>query len=307
MHSHSHNHSVDNQSLVKCSTYITVGGVCLIIIAKLFGWFITESATLLASLIDSLLDVCISVMNLIAVHYAMRPADHEHRFGHGKAEDIAVFSQAIFFGLSGIFVIYVAVQRFFVPNESILSGGLVGIWVLVFSIVITLLIVLFQRYVVSKSKSNIIEADSLHYFVDFLTNIVAVIAIMMASYWKSVIFDNVAAIVIAIYIIYNSMVLLKKAFKNLMDHELDDQQKQIIIDVIKSHSSILGFHDLKTRYAGTKPFIQFHLELDMNMTLKEAHKISTAIEKDILMHFSNAEIIIHQDPEGVEETVYYKD
>ena len=120
-------------------------------------------------------------------------------------------------------------------------------------------------------------------------------------------FDNITAIAISVYIIINALKLFRKAFNNLMDHELDEQERQVIIEVIKAHKEILGFHDLKTRYAGIKPFIKFHLELDENMTLKQAHMISIEVEKEILAKIPNAEIIIHPDPEGIDEDISYKD
>lgn len=313
MSTHSH-HSItkglpseQNQKLMKLSTYITVSGVSLIIIVKIFGWFATDSVTILASLIDSLLDICVSIMNLSALHYALRPADHEHRFGHGKAEDIAVFSQAVFFILSGIFLIFTATKRFFNPSELVLGSGPLSIEILIFSMVITLLIVMFQYYVMKRAKSHVIEADSLHYLTDFLSNFSAIIGIGIATYYKIPAFDNITAIAIAIYIIFNASKLFKRAFNNLMDHEMADDEKQMIIDIIKSHVKVNGFHDLKTRYAGIKPFIQVHLELKANMTIKEAHIIAHEIEHAILLKIPNAEIIIHQDPEGVDEEVSYLD
>jgi ferrous-iron efflux pump FieF len=297
----------NNQKLIRLSTYITVIGVSLIIIAKLYGWFLSESVTILASLTDSLLDICVSIMNLLAVHYALQPPDHEHRFGHGKAEDIAVFSQAVFFFLSGLFLIGKSAERLFNPNEQIISSSSEAINILIFSIAITTIIVIFQRHVMKHSKSHIIEADSMHYLTDFLTNIGAIIGIMIASHWNIVIFDSLTAIAIAIYIIFNSIKMFKKALNNLMDHELDEEDRQKIIEIIKKHKKTLGFHDLKTRYAGVKPFIQFHLELDKNMSLKQAHDISDEIETSILNIIPDADIIIHPDPEGVHEEVSYKD
>lgn len=296
-----------NQKLMKLSTYITVLGVSFVIIAKLYGWFITNSVTMLASLVDSLLDICVSIMNLLTVHYSMQPPDNEHRFGHGKSEDIAVFSQAVFFGLSGVYLIFTSLQRLFLRDHEAIQFGSQGISILIFSIVITLGIVLFQRYVMSKAKSNVIEADSLHYFTDFLTNICAILGIIVATYWNFPIFDSITAAAIAIYIIVTAYKMFKRAFNNLMDHEMPEDEKQMIIEIIKSHKKILGFHDLKTRYAGVKPFIQFHLELDENMTLKHTHVIATEVEKAILNNLPNAEIIIHQDPEGVQENISYKD
>jgi cation diffusion facilitator family transporter len=296
-----------NQRLIKVSTYVTVVGVALVILAKLYGWFITNSITMLASLTDSLLDICVSMMNLITVHYSLQPADHEHRFGHGKAEDIAVFVQASFFAMSGIFLIFTSVNRLLAPNEQLIRDSLEGVVILVFSTIITLGIVLFQHYVMRRVKSNVIEADSMHYFTDFMTNICAIIGIVVATYWHIAIFDSIIAIAIAIYIIVNSIRMFKRSFNNLMDHELDEKDRKMIIETIKSHKKVLGFHDLKTRYAGAKSFIQFHLELDENITLKQAHIIGIEVEQSILNKIPNAEIIIHQDPEGIDENIAYKD
>ncbi len=298
---------LDQNKLLRFSSYFTVFGVSLIIIAKVYGTFITSSATMLASLIDSLLDVCVSIMNLITIHYSLTPPDHEHRFGHGKAEDLAVFIQSSFFGISGLYLIFNAIERLYNFQDYSLNNSNEGILILIFSITITLAIVIFQRVAMSKAKSKVIEADSLHYLTDFLTNICAIIAIFFASYFKINWFDSLAAILIACYIIFNAIKLFNKAFKNLMDHELEDSEKQLIVESISSHSQVLGFHDLKTRYAGVKPFIQFHIELDENMTIKQAHKIAHEIEEKILLKMPNAEILIHQDPAGIEEKVFYKD
>ena len=299
--------TIHDQKLLKLSTYCTVGGVLLIIIAKTFGWFITESVTMLASLVDALLDICVSSMNLLAIHYALQPADHEHRFGHGKAEDIAVFCQAVFFALSGVFVIYAAIGRFFTPNEHVVNAGSIGIYILLFSVLMTFIIVSVQRYVMKRAISNVLEADSMHYFSDLLTNIAAIIGIVITTYWQLPMFDNIMAIAISGYIIFNAVKLFKRSFNNLMDHEMDEADRQMIIDLIKSNKKVLGFHDLKTRYAGVKPFIQFHIELNENMAIKEAHQIVTELELAILAEMPNAEVLIHQDPEGVVENISYKD
>lgn len=306
-HEIGHLHIPRNHKLIKFSTYVTVSSVLLIIIAKLYGWISSNSVTMLASLIDSLLDICISIMNLLTVRYSLQPPDNEHRFGHEKAEDIAVFVQSTFFGLSGIYLIFNSIVRVISLEEAKTNYTIEHIYILVFSTVITLFLVLFQNYIAKKTKSQVIEADLLHYATDFLTNTCAIIGIFVAMHWNTPVFDSIAASVIAIYIILTAIKMFKRAFRNLMDHEMADSEKQTIIDTIKANKKVLGFHDLKTRYAGMKPFIQFHLELDETIQLKDAHLIAIEIEQDILDKFPNAEIIIHQDPEGVIEKISYKD
>lgn len=293
--------------LMKLSTYFTVFGVSLIMLLKTYGWFATSSVTILASLVDSALDICVSIMNLFAVHYSLQPADHEHRFGHGKIEDIAVFLQSLFFGASGIALIFEAIMRFNTQNEQVIETSRISISIMLCSIFINLMIVSFQRYVIKRSNSQVILADSMHYFVDFLSNIVAILGIAMASYFKLSIFDEATGLLIACYIIYNAHKLLKNSYNNLMDRELDDDAKQEIKDIITSHKEVLGFHDLKTRAGGGRTFIQFHLVLDKKMTLDKTHDIVTEIEEKIIEKFPNAELIVHQDPEGVEEHVTYTD
>jgi len=306
------NNSISNKisnsdKILKTSTYITVSGVSLIILVKIMGWFMTSSVIILASLVDSLLDVCVSTMNLLAVHYSLRPADNKHRFGHGKIEDLAVFSQAVFFGLSGIGLIMAAIQRFYNPHDSVVETSSISMWIMSFSIVVTVVIISFQYYALSKSKSNVIKADSMHYFSDFLTNIMALIGIFVTSHWKIPSIDSVTAIGIAVYIIYNAYKLLITSFNNLLDQELDEEQRQIIIEILNSHKEVISFHDLKTRRVGAKPFIQFHIVLDSEMKLKKSHNIVTDLEEQVMKKIPDAEIIIHQDPEGVEEEVSYVD
>ena len=296
-----------NNQLMRLSTYLTVAAVSLIIIAKLYGWFVTESVTVLASLLDSLLDACVSVMNLLAVHYSLQPADHEHRFGHGKAEDIAAFIQSVFFGISGIIVTYTAVERFFHPSEQLIESSATGVSVLLFSIIITVIIMAFQQYVIKRTRSIAIETDHLHYATDLLANILAIIGIVIVHYLKLSIVDNITAIIIACFIMYAAIKMFKKALNNLMDHELNEEDRKIIIDVIRNHNGARGFHDLKTRHAGTKVFIQFHMELDNNLTLEQAHIIAVEVENLILAQLPHAEIIIHLDPEDVDEKVSYTD
>jgi cation diffusion facilitator family transporter len=308
MHNHNHTHhhfgfTKDSSKLVKFATYASVTAASIIIVAKIIGWMVTGSLTLLASLADSALDITASIINLVAVHYASKPADNEHRFGHGKAEDLSVFTQSAFFTFSGLFLGFEAIRRLFYPE--VVENSQIGIAVMVFSIVITALLVSFQQYVIKRSKSNVIEADKLHYVSDLLVNLAVIVSLLITSKWKITYIDSIIALIIAAYILNGALKLLKRAFNNLMDHELDEADKKIILDIVKNHPKVIGLHDLKTRLSGNKAIIQFHLEMSGDMTLNEAHVISIDIEGEILAHFPYAEIIIHQDPEGADEKVEY--
>ena len=295
----------NNAILVKRATFfaVIVAGVSILI--KLIAWFSTNSLTILASLFDSTLDIASSLVNMMAVYYAVQPPDNEHRFGHEKAEDLAVLTQSIFFAISGIIVIFSAVNKFF--HIEAISEGHTGMILIFFSIMLNFVLILYQKYVIKKTNSSVIKADNFHYVIDLITNLVTILAIALSTYFSFHYADPIFAIFIAIYILYGSWGLLKGAFKNLMDHELSDSEKELIKQIITSDQRIIGFHDLKTRLAGNKSFIQFHMVLDPKIILLDAHYIAVDIETKILEKMPNAEIMIHQDPDGIEEEIEYKD
>ncbi|MEQ9115603.1 MAG: cation diffusion facilitator family transporter [Rickettsiales bacterium] len=289
--------------LVKLATNCSMFVAIVIVSAKVFAWFYTSSATILASLADSVLDVFSSLINFIAARYAIQPPDNEHRFGHGKAEDIAVYTQASIFAASGIFIFVVSIKRMLDPVT--IEHGTIGILVMVFSIILTILLIAFQSYVVKKTQSKIVKADKLHFSVDLLSNLAVIVALVMTSFFGNMYIDPIFAICIAFYIFYGAVKLLRDAFKNLMDHEMDDEDRNMIKKIISDNKKIKGFHDLKTRHSGRRAVIQFHLEMDGRMTLYDAHKISDEIEKGILKLFGDADIIIHQDPCEINEEVEF--
>jgi cation diffusion facilitator family transporter len=281
-------------ALVKIATSASVISAFIIIIGKLIGWAMTDSLAILASLTDSLLDIVASIINLIAARYSLQPPDHKHRFGYGKAEDLAVFTQSSLFGISGIFLLVNAAKRMMYPEP--IENNMIGIWIMAFSMGVTLILVIIQRYVIKKTNSQVVKADQLHYSVDLLSNAVVILSLFLSSKLDSDIIDPLFSIMIALYILYGAWHLLEGAFKNLMDHEFDDKEREAIFNIVLQHHKVKGLHDLKTRYSGPRPFIQFHLELDGDMSLKEAHHIAEEIEAKLLQRFTDAEITIHQDP-----------
>jgi ferrous-iron efflux pump FieF len=172
---------------------------------------------------------------------------------------------------------------------------------MVFSIVLTVLLVAFQRYVVRKSGSIAIDADSLHYQTDVLINLGVMLSLFLSSSLGWVYADPLIAILIALYIVKGAWGIGQSALAILMDRELEDEDRQKIRSIVMAHKEVLGLHDLRTRSSGVHVFIQFHLELDGDMRLKQAHDISEEVERELMEAFPNAEVIIHEDPEGVEE------
>lgn len=291
--------NIDKAKLMRWAGYASVFTAAVIIVLKLGAWFYTDSLSLLSSLVDSLLDILVSIINLVAINYALRPADEEHRFGHGKAEDIAGMFQAAFIAGSALLISIQALGRFFSPHP--VQHTMIGIYVMLIATVLTLALVVFQRYVVRKTGSTVVTADSLHYITDIAINMIVMISLGLSyrSGWQWL--DPLFGIVIAVYILRAGWRVGVVAFDRLMDHELDEKERRKLIEAVLSHPEVMGLHDLRTRRSGITPIIQFHLELDGDMTLSNAHHISDEVESFILKDYPDAEITIHQDPDDHEE------
>jgi ferrous-iron efflux pump FieF len=284
--------------LMRLATYASVSVAVALIITKLVAWFMTDSVSLLATLIDSALDAAAAILNMIAVRHALTPADKEHRFGHGKAEALAGLGQAMFIGGSAVFLMLEAFGRFFHPKAP--QAIEVGIGVMIISIIATLGLLAVQRHVISKTNSTAIKADSLHYKTDLYVNASVILALILAAYgWAG--FDAIFAIGIGIFILYSAWEIVQHSTHDLMDRELSDEERQQITDIVLANSRARGMHDLRTRKSGLTYFIQLHLELDGKLLLSEAHEIADEVETSLLGVFPNSEIIIHEDPAGLVE------
>jgi ferrous-iron efflux pump FieF len=285
--------------LMRLATYASVSVASILVVTKFAAWLMTDAVSLLSTLIDSFLDVGASLLNLIAVRHALEPADKEHRFGHGKAEPLAGLAQAAFICGSAGFLLIEAGERLFHPKA--IENTDIGYVVMVLAIVLTLGLVGFQRYVVNKTGSVAITADSAHYQMDVLVNASVIVSLWLVSSFGLTWADPVFAITIAGYIIWGAWKIGTTALHMLMDRELSDQDRQKIGEIALAHPGVKGLHDLRTRSSGNLVFIQMHLEMDGDMSLLDAHAISDAVEARVKEAFPNAEVLIHEDPEGIEE------
>ncbi len=265
----------------------------LLLIVKVAAWWITGSVSLLASLIDSMLDIAASVVNLVVLRYSLQPADREHAFGHGKAESLAALAQAMFISGSACFLILNGVDRFFRPHE--LKAPEYGIYVSLLAIVVTFALVLFQRHVVKKTGSQAIAADSLHYQSDLYMNGAIMVALGL-SWFGVKQADAVFAVGIGGFILYSAFKMVKEAIQTLLDRQLPEEEIAQIRQISLSVDGVLGIHDVRTRMSGPVRFIQLHLELDDKMPLIEAHRISDDVEAKLCDAFPGADVLIHQDP-----------
>ncbi len=285
--------------LMKLATYASVSVALVLIVSKFAAWLMTDAVSLLSTLIDSLLDVGASVLNLIAVRHALEPPDKEHRFGHGKAEALSGLAQAAFITGSAAFLLLEAGERLY--NPRLIENTNVGYGVMMLAIVLTLGLVTFQGHVIRQTGSVAITADSAHYKMDVLVNVSVIVSLFLVSRFGWTLADPLFAIAIAVYIIWGAWRIGQTALNMLMDRELGDEQRQKIIEIAGTNPEVKGVHDLRTRSSGNRVFIQMHLEMNGDITLVAAHIIADDVEARIMKAFPTAEVIIHEDPEGIEE------
>ena len=285
--------------LMRRATYASVVVASELILAKLFAWLATGSVSVLSSLLDSLLDIAASIVNLIAVRHAVTPADREHRFGHGKAEPLAGLGQSAFIAGSAAFLAVEALHRLFNP-ESV-EHSTVGIVVMLVSIVVAVGLVRYQRSVVAQTGSLAIGADELHYRGDIILNGSVIVSLVLSDTlgWRFV--DPLFGAALAVWIVWSAWQITRMSLTQLMDREIPDADRARIRAIAQSHDEVRAVHDLRTRAAGPTAFVQLHIEMDGDMSLAHAHEVSDEVEAKIHAVFPNAEIIIHQDPAGIEE------
>ena len=291
--------SAEAGRLMRLATYASVSVAATLVAAKFAAWLMTDAVSLLSTLIDSLMDVSASFLNLIAVRHALEPADKEHRFGHGKAEALAGLAQAAFICGSAVFLVIETGERLF--NPQAIENTAIGYAVMVLAIVLTVALVGFQRHVVAQTGSLAITADSFHYRMDILVNAAVIVSLMLAGGLGWMWADPVFALAIAAYIVWGAWRIGMTSLNMLMDRELGDENRRLIAAIALAQPGVLGLHDLRTRSAGSQVFIQMHLEMDGDISLHESHVISDHVEAKVKEAFPTAEVLIHEDPEGVEE------
>lgn len=298
------NTTSSSQLMVRAANAAVVVAFTLILI-KAWAYNVSGAVSMLGSLLDSLMDILASLINLVAIRFAVVPADDDHRFGHGKAEAIAGLVQAMVIFLSALFLMVEAGRKMFNPEPVMETDK--GIIVLMISIVLTVALVVYQRYVIRKTGSVAITADHIHYSGDILMNFGVILALFLSGYMQYYYADPVIGLLVAAYLIYNVRQIGRNSIDMLMDREMEEADKGKILEIIRTHVEVRGVHDMKTRKSGLNIFIQFHLEMDGGITLSEAHIISDAVEAEIIAVYPEAEVLIHADPEGYIEAVSFSE
>lgn len=291
--------TAQQNKLKKRAATASVTLAATLIFLKSLGVFYTGSLAVLSSMIDSLSDLFASTITYIAVRVSSQPADMSHRYGHGKAEALSSLLQAAFIMGSGLFVLYDGILRIFYPQP--LEETKFGILVMVTSLILTLLLIAFQRSVAKRTHSQAIRADAAHYMVDVITNSSIILTLLVVSAFEINWFDTLTALIVSAYLLLNAYKLAKDAVSLLMDKELDANIRTNIEKLVISCDHVEGLHDLRTRDLGGQYMFELHLELDGNLSLFDAHKYSDEVENKIKQLYPNAQVIIHQDPAGLFE------
>ena len=289
--------------LLRRATLASSLTACALALIKGAAYAYTGSVAVLATLIDSLMDLGASLLLLFAVRYSLKPADDDHRFGHGKSEALAGLGQAVFIAGSAALLIAQAVDR--LRHPVALTDVPSGIAVMAASIAVTIALVLYQRHVARVTGSSAIAADALHFTTDIATHLAAIAALVLAAFGVNRI-DPVLAIGIALSTAFAALQIGRNALAVLMDRELPPEVQERIRTLALAHAEVAGVHDLRTRQSGGTKVIQFHLELDGQLALDDAHRISVEVERAIRGEFPEADVVIHEDPVGLREVQRFR-
>lgn len=278
------------------SAGLASAGVAVLLVAvKLWAFGQTGSLSVAASLADSAMDLIVSLMALGALIYAAKPADEDHAFGHTSAEDLAALGQAMFVLISAGVIGTAAVMRLIQPDSPPLRAEGAGIAVMVFSVAVTLALVLWQGWVARKTGSRVIAADRLHYLGDLLPNIGSIVALLASARWGLGDIDNVVALAAAVMLALGAWRIGAGAGDALMDRRADPAIIQGIAEIVRNWPEVRGFHDLKTRTAGSVIFVNLHIELDGDQSLRRAHDIGAGLRRAITSQYPQVDLIIHKD------------
>ncbi len=267
----------------------------VLVLAKLWALGQTGSLAIAATLMDSALDLLVSLGGLVAIAYAARPADDDHQFGHNSAEDLAALGQSIFILISATVIAIAAIMRLLDPEVTLPEREGRGMIVVVFSICLTLGLVWWQRRVAAQTGNKVVEADSLHYLGDLIPNIGALLALWASAQFGLGQVDSIVALGAAVFLAIGATRIGKSAWDALMDRQADAEMIAGIEAIAAKHPGVYGFHDLKTRVSGSRVFVNLHIELDGDQTLHEAHAIGASLRSEIMKTFPKADVLIHKD------------
>jgi len=286
----------DANALNRSAALASIAVALLLVGLKVWAVFATGSTAMLGSLADTALDLVASLATLIGVWVAAQPADEKHRFGHGKAEALAAMFQVVLISISAIGIAFRAVDQWLAGSRPEAAEG--GIVVSAIAMGATLALLAWQRHVIRQTNSLAISTDHVHYQSDLLLNLAVIAALALDSYAGISGADPMFGLAIALWLGWGAWGASQEAVKQLMDQEWPEERRAAFLEAVARHPEIKGLHDLRTRTSGNRDFVQFHLAVDPDMTVREAHVVMDEVEAILHREFPGLEILIHPDPEG---------
>ncbi|WP_265530566.1 cation diffusion facilitator family transporter [Sphingomicrobium marinum] len=299
LHNHDHGHAHERASLTGRAALASVSVALFLVGLKVWASWGTDSVAMLGSLADTSLDLIASLVTFFGVRYAAKPADDDHRFGHGKAEGIVALFQVIIISVSAIGIAWRGIERFFSGERT--QQLELGVTVSAIAIAVTLALLAYQRFVIRKTGSVAIQMDHVHYQTDLLLNGAVIAALLLDQIADVPFADPLLGIAIAAWLLYGAWSGASHALDQLMDREWDEEKRDRFLAMVKAHPEMQGVHALRTRSSAGVDFAQFHLWLDPEMTIAEAHRVMDEIEATIHKEFPGIDLLIHPDPKGLEE------
>jgi ferrous-iron efflux pump FieF len=276
-----------------------VAGILMIV--KVFGWWETGSVAVLTSLVDSALDAAMSILILLAVRHSAKPADREHRYGHGKVEAVAALSQSAFLVITAVLILGECVSRLATPQPVV--NETLGMLLIGGTMAVNLGLVGFQSWVIRRTNSMAIRADRAHYSGDLLIGAAVIASLFLAGDYGLAWADPAIAAAISVVLLNTAYGIGRKALDLLMDRELPDNDRERVRQIATAHPQVRGVRDLRTRSAGSDVFVQMILLVDGNLTVNAAHEIVDEVERGICAAFPSAEVLIHEEPEDLPQTL----
>jgi ferrous-iron efflux pump FieF len=274
----------------------SIATVTVLVIIKTMAYLASGSTSVLASLIDSLVDAGVSLISFLAIRHSLKPADEDHRHGHGKIEGLAALMQGAFICGAAVFLSFEAIQR--LSDLQPVTAHSMAITVMVISLLLSVVLIVVQNYSLRHAPSLAVKADRAHYSSDILMNGGVILALVAQRYGAPVWIDVVFALIVSLWMFATVYKISFKAVDMLLDRELPVETRQKILAIIQSHKDVHGIHDLRTNMTGMRVQIFFDIEVDPDISLAQAHAVSRDIEQAILKDFPSAEIMIHEDPVG---------
>jgi ferrous-iron efflux pump FieF len=288
--------AADRARLTRSAAFASIAMALFLSVLKIWAVWRTGSAAMLGSLADTALDLIASLATLAGVWIASQPADEKHRFGHGKAEALSALFQVILISLSACGIAFRAVAQLVEGGRVAAAGD--GIAVSAVAIAATFALLAWQRHVIRKTGSLAIRTDNVHYKSDLALNLAVIAALVLDQYLDLALADPLFGLAIAAWLVWGAWRAGREALDNLMDKEWPEEKRLRFVELAARHPELSNLHDLRTRTAGNRDFVQFHVDLPPLLSIAEAHAITERVERDLLAHFPDMELLIHIDPEG---------